>query len=569
MAEGRDLSKPLRWVSRRFKPFFVALKRRSHQFPKTVKSPASSIRRALTHAGFFAGGLALGFVVWSSIDSSDEEAASLTISSSGKEARASGRRQERPEAFRNGTEILKAVAPHIFQERESNRQSRSMSYVTYLQSLAKQILAEADKLAPADDVAAAAISLLEKSERQRRGNLASLSSEELEELRHLNARIVHWLRADPAAALRHLSNQPGHVDTSSPIFAMMSEVGTDKAIGWLKDSDPPLGGNIRSILAMFVGSSGDLQQLEKLKESFPPAQWNSMQIQLSYSWPMEKADELFSYAIANQSPLMAVRLARARGKEGTDWLIKQVAAENLDPVFKEAITSSQEFQQMMRVNPHIPLEQRLEIIAKGEPNKDKEQLALELGSRDVSKALDDASRDWRFAFRSGKVTFEEVYEAVVADLPELAAGSPDAIRLQVFKELAEENGTAALEALAHTPEPDKWALALKPAQWMYHGVDPQKFYDYLQNIPANDPALYQARLESWVWHSAGNLAAYSRDYVDWVKAMPEGVDREMAAIGILRSVTNNSNQALKAEVDALVRDPALRARIQAPPPTKK
>lgn len=534
-----------------------------------MKSPASSIRRTLTHAGFFAGGLALGFVVWNSIRSSDAGTTSSAKSDTDKGARASDRRQDRPEAFKNGTEILKAVAPYIFQERDSNRQSQSMSYAKYLQNRTNQILAEADKLAPADDVAAAAMALLEKSERQRRGNLASLSSEELEELRHLNARVVHWLRADPAAALRHLSDQPGYVDTGGSIFAMMSEVGTDKAIGWLKDSDPPLGGNIRSMLAMFVGSSGDLQQLEKLKQTFTPGQWNSMQSQLSYSWPFEKADELFNYALENQSPLMAVRLARARGKEGTDWLMKQLASENLDPAFKESITSSQDFQQMMRSNPHVPLEQRLEIVAKAEPNKDKEQLALELGSRDVSNALDDASRDWRFAFRSGKVTFEEVYEAVVADLPALAAGSPDAIRLQVFKELAEENGTAALEALAHTPEPDKWTLALKPTQWMFHGVDPQKFYDYLQNIPHSDPVHYQARLESWVSHSSGHLSAYSRDYVTWVKDMPEGIDREMAAVGILRSIASGSDTALKAEVDALVRDPALRSRIVAPPPVKR
>ena len=186
----------------------------------------------------------------------------------------------------------------------------------------------------------------------------------------------------------------------------------------------------------------------------------------------------------------------------------------------------------------------------------------------MTKALDNAAKDWRFAFRNGKASFEEVYQAVAADLPGLANESPDAIRLQIFKELAEENGPAAMQALSLTAEPDKWTLALKPTQWMFYNVDPQKFYDYLQDIPHQDPVHHQARFESWVWHSQSNLNLYSRDYVDWVKGMPEGIDREMAAIGILRAV-GPGNVALNEEVDALVRDPALRARIKAPPPGTK
>lgn len=549
--------------------FFIASSERARQFPETVKSSAHSSRRWLSHAGFFAGGLVLGLVAWKSVRPGDAGSSSSAGATANNETRSSHRRSERPAAFQNGTEILKSVAPHIFQKDGQRNRPQSMTYTTYLRSHSKRILEEADKLQPADDVAAAAISVLEKSIARRGREGGALTPEEARELGHLESRIVHWLRADPEAALRHLSGLlPHRFDMTGPVFAVMTEAGADKAIGWVKDSDPPLNRNVNSVLAMFVGSSGDMQDLEKYRQAVTPDQWNQVKSEISLSWPFEKAGELFDFAVSQNSPIMALRLARSRGKEGSEWLMGQLASDQLDSAFKEKITNSQEFRELMRGNPDIPLETRLEIIGKGEPNKDKEQLALEVGSRDVNNALDDASRDWRFAFRSGKVTFEEVYEAVAADLPELAAGSPDAIRLQVFKELAEENGPAAMRALDHTPEPDKWILALKPTQYMFHGVDPQKFYDYLRNIPHDDPVLHQARLESWVSHSGGNIATYSRDYVTWVKNMPEGIDREMAAIGILRSIAGNKEASLVAEVDALVVDPALRARIKAPPPKK-
>jgi hypothetical protein len=537
------------------------------QFAITVKSPVFSIRRSLAHIGCFAGGVALGLVVWKSVMPAEGPKGTDGKNSPLKEQRSSDRRRDRQEVSKSGTEILKIIAPYVFAERQSG--AGGMTYAKFLRENSSRFLEAADKLPPADDVAAAAIALLEKVQAIRNVPGGSVSKEDQEATGQLNSRLIHWLRKDPVAALRHLSGEGSrYLDTSGAMFAVMSEKGFDEVLGWFNETDRPMFGNATGMFSMFVGSIGEIGKLEQMKAALSPGQWNEAQHQLSYSWPFDKADELFAFALSNHSPMTAIRLARANGKDGADWLMNQINSENLDPAFKESLMNSREFREMMRSNPQIPLETRLEHIGKLEPNKDPEQLALEVGSRDVSGALDDASRDWRFAFKNGKVTFEEVYEAIAADLPELAAGSPDAIRLQVFKELAEENGPAALQALAHTPEPDKWTLALKPTQWMFHGIDPQKFYDYLQHIPHQEPEHYQARFESWVWHSAGNLAAYSRDYVDWVKEMPEGIDREMAAIGILRATARNNDPALRAEVDALVQDPALRARIAEPPPRK-
>lgn len=494
--------------------------------------------------------------------------------------RASDRSHHRDTASRSGTDILKLISPHTFTPPIQNPYGADggrMTYATYLSRNARAYLDAADKLEPASDIAAAAIAAIEKSLLRIQDPKATLSPEDQEELQHLNSRLIHWLRQDPATALQHLSgirHQPGRpgIDTSRAVFAAMKEQDAETVLNWWKNSNLPPSGSFQYLLTSYLAGDGDPQNLITARNHLSPREWDQVKRQISGTWPFEKADALLEYAISENSPDSITGIAFNNGKEGADWLMRVLESEDTDPAFKESILKSQQYRQILANNPHLPLDTRIAAIAANEPGKDPEQIALELGSRDVTKTLNESTEDWRFKFRHGKATFEEIYEAVAGNLPELASGAADGLRLGLFKELAEDNGPAALEALAHTPEPDKWTVALKPTQWMFYNINPQEFYDYLQNIPHQEPEHHQARFESWVSHSSSNLSLYSRDYVHWVKALPEGIDREMAAIGILRSISGNSSHPdhqLIAEMDSLVTSPDLRERIKAPPPRNR
>ncbi len=532
-----------------------------------MKPPFQISRGLYTHIGCAVVGLVVGMVIWHAAGTSSGGSGGTTgAGTEAAQTRSSGRSREHGKDQRSGTELLKDIAPQVFATYESRAGRRSMSFATYLRGNSAGLLKAADELPPAGDVAATAIAAFDKLA-QLRGNPGQRTEEELEDAKHINSRLIHWLREDPAAALQYLTGKSSDgIDTMSVIFAAMQEKGVEAAVDWWKDSRPPLAGNFPFTLAAYIGSEGDAAQLAGVQQSLTPDQWNRIRSQVVGAWPFEKADALLAFAVSQNSPRMLSGLAMRNGKEGVDWLLKHLASDALDPAFRQAITGSGEYRQLLRSNPQVPLETRLDALAPDYPGKDREEIALIIGGDDVGRALDGASKDWRFAFRNGKATFEEIYQAVSADLPELASASPDAIRLRIFKELAEENGPAAMEALAHTPEPDKWTLALKPTQWMFQNADPQRFYDYLQEIPYQDPAHHQARFESWVSHSRSNIDLFSRDYVEWVKAMPKGIDREMAAIGILRAVGKDNNLPLRTEVEELVQDPALRARIDPPPP---
>ncbi len=514
-------------------------------------------RRIYTHLGFLAAGALLGMCLWKATapeadlaegrkDPRAEQASALRSAD-----RISG------DGDRTGTELLKTIAPDLFNTDKAGFRGREITFGTYMREAAPKLLKAADALPPADDVAAAAIQAVAQLGIMR--DSGADNSDFFARMTEVQSRLIHWMRQDPAAALAYIHKNPARgMELMSTVYAGLQDMGAEKAINLWKTGGQAVQGGNRQAFGSFIGSQGNAAYLEDLRQSLPADQWKQLQKHIGESWPLEKADALLAYAVSGGSPDVLSSLALANGKKGADWLMEQLASGKLDPATGEAIRKSNDYRNLLENNPHLPFEERLAVM----PGQDKELLALQLGGRDVVRALNDGDKDWRFAFRNGKVTYDEVYDAVAATMPELAAASPDSISLQLLKELAEENGGAALEALAHTPEPDKWALALKPTQWNFHNVNPQEFYDYLQHIPNTDPAHNQARLESWVWHSKGNLELYSRDYVDWVKALPEGVDREMAAVGILRSV-GQENTELRAEVDALVMDPALRGKIQA------
>jgi hypothetical protein len=538
---------------------------------QTLKTGKSYLRPIITHIIGMGAGLGVGLAVWNATHA-DEKVADGANQKDGKSSSAGpAHRRIRSTEARTGEDVLKVVAPYLFTDAKDNhvRTTENFSYADYLKRSYDRLSKSADALAPADDVAAAAIALMEK--RMVRPNNGRYTPEEAKEASELQPRLLHWLRQDPEAAIKYLldDNRSHRVDTGSVLFAAIHEKGLEAATGWLKSRDPRNSSQFSYIFANYVASQGDPVILRNLKNTLAPDQFNRISRQAFANWPFEKADDLLAIAKENNSPAGLAQLAMLNGEKGAEWFMKQLDSPDMDPAFREKLINSQEYRQFLQFSPHVPIEIRAEVLAKGRTDgKDAEQLMLELGGNDVARALDRTSKDWRFDFRNGKVTFEEVYEAIAADLPDLAKASPDAIRLQVFKELAEEDGPAAMKALADTPEPDKWEIALKPTQWMFYNVDPQKFYDYLQAIPYDDPKLHQDRFASWVNHSQSNLALYSRDYVDWVKNMPEGIDRDMAAIGILRNI-GKDNKELEAEVNPWVKDPALRERIQAPPPTQR
>lgn len=463
-------------------------------------------------------------------------------------------RHERRESDLSGDELLTRLAgksPFI------NRTSPSMTYEIYLQQQEDRVVKEADALAPAADVAAAAIAGIEIWNKLQAG--MPLTEEEQRESGNLSARLLHWMRLDPEASIAFASNIKNSYGLDAVLGVIVREKGPVAAAGWI-GANPKLSDKLQRSIVLQAGREGSPEMMAALKPNFPVARWNEMRVQMAGHWPMEKSADLLAMAQADSAPVFLLGFARKQGQAGLDWLKQEMASGRMDPEFQAALMKKPEYRDLYLNNPKTPLAERLEVMASFSPDKDKEQLKLEIGTRDVSKVL-DAGRDWRYAFRTGAVTMDEIYATVAAELPELAASSSQAIKLQLFKELAEDNGPAAIAMLDQFPAEQKWQTAIKPVQYMYYQVNPQEFYDYLQHIPADaGDDVWDTRLNAWSSHTRSNHQRLDTEYVDWVKNLPEGLDREMASYALLRDL-GDKNPGLSEELLASIKDPKLQQRL--------
>ncbi len=524
-----------------------------------AKKPFHLFALAATHLA----AIGIGWAIWSATHTRDDVAGkSREAAFSASELRHRERRAERSEHGLSGDEILKKI--ETARIGNSPPTSRRFSFGDYLFEQSARISKAADELEPAADVAAAAIDALEIISKRKPGE--PLTQEMIAEMQQAPARLLHWMRKDPAAAIAYAINANGRENSSNHeavLFAAIAEKGIVAGSEWT-GLGPQSDSQIRRAITILGGRDGDAGSLVTVQSKFTPQQWQDMRTEIAKNWPAEKSDQLLDYALAQNAPGALLAHVSKQGKKGYEWLTAKMASGEIDPTFAAAFTKTNQYRELFINNPDIPFDDRVAGLSLVSPAKTQEQIKLEIGTKDVTDAL-NKGRDWRYAFRNGAASLDEIYNAIAADLPELANGSPAAIKNQLFKELAEDNGTAAMGLLDGMPETEKWETALKPARWMFFGVNPQEFYNFLQQIPANpSPEAWQARLESWSAHSAPNHQQLGSEYVDWVKNLPDGPDREMASYILIRDL-GKANPELAESLKPTTKDERLLQRL-APKP---
>ena len=149
-------------------------------------------------------------------------------------------------------------------------------------------------------------------------------------------------------------------------------------------------------------------------------------------------------------------------------------------------------------------------------------------------------------------------------MPGSGAQSPDTLRKTVFESLVEGDSARAMELLDGLPPAERAKAVIDVAQARFYSVDPNLFLTALQQVPADDPQLWDARLNAWVKHGPENYQRLDAEYVGWVRTLPEGVDRDMALYS-LALASAKDNPTLAAQLRAEVRNEALKQRIAEKP----
>lgn len=183
----------------------------------------------------------------------------------------------------------------------------------------------------------------------------------------------------------------------------------------------------------------------------------------------------------------------------------------------------------------LDMEQRLEILKEhpGYEGRSRQELLDDLVGGDVVKLLENG-RDWRFEFRNGKASLDDVLAAVRRGLPNLPDAGEEAMRVTLYRELAEEDPKMALPLLDPLA-PEKRRAVLFDSTWLgFVNVSPDDFLRFLADVPDAETAEEQERkLKGWSTRTPACLWRYGDDYIEWVKQMPPGIHREAAMNSIL------------------------------------
>lgn len=516
----------------------------------------------LAYTGSHLLAIAVGWGIWSTFQGSPEQVRAAVeeakaFRSKERGAPGSGRgsrnaRQILDDLQRNKTDIVEVKVP------------RAQSYRTRLEE-AEVLRKAAAQVAHAADLEGGAKGALDSylAKLQGGGNLRDAERTEAE------VRLLHWMNGDPKAVLGYLSGlSPEKLGVSDPLLrkvidVMIPDVGVEEAAKWM-GTNGKMDGKLGRIMADHAGAAADLDQLARMKGNLEPQRWNEIRLSLIDTWPFAKADDLMRLSISENAPLTVLLYAKNQGPDGVKWLQDQLASGQMDPAFQASVLKHHDYHRLMFSSPQLDFNKRVEIVQSFESGKPLEQVKNELGVFDVVNAM-NAGRDWRYAFRHGTATAEQIYQEMAKSLPELAGKSPESLKLQLFKELSEFGGAKAIKLLDGVPEEKKWELVMKAPQWQFLDANPQDFYDFIRTIPPDTGGKnWQTRLSAWESKSRKNSERLGPRYVEWVRNLPEGIDREMASYVLLKQ-TRGSDPELAETLRSRIKDPELNRRLEGQP----
>ena len=420
----------------------------------------------------------------------------------------------------------------------------------------------ADAMPPADDPAAASMKSLEAYfAAAQNGSMGA------EEQAQAEIRMLQWMRADTAAVFAWFASKPQEQwATGTPFFrkaldALIVTKGSEEATKWM-GANGRMDKELARLISDHAGATADIGQLQRIKAGLDPQRWNEVRLPLIDTWPFEKADDLMRLSISENAPLTVLLYAKGQGPAGVEWLQRQLASGSMDPAFRSSVLKHVDYHKLMFASPQLDFDTRVQVVTSFDPGKPVEQVKMELGVLDVVNAM-NAGRDWRYAFRMGAATADEIYAEMAKALPELAAKSPESLRLQLFKELSEFGGGKAIGLLDGLPEDKKWEMAMKAPQWQFENGNPQDFYDFLQNVPAEaGPVVWDTRLNSWENKTARNQQRLGSQYTEWVLGLPPGLDGEMASYALLTQ-SGSKDPELSERLLAKIKDPKLQQLLEA------
>ncbi|WP_035601725.1 hypothetical protein [Haloferula sp. BvORR071] len=434
----------------------------------------------------------------------------------------------------------------------------------------------------AKDVKAAAVEEIQKEARPF--SVMRTKEQEAKALARLEVRMLHWMRQDPGGAmdfvLKDESSQNVAVvfDLRQHVCKdLIAERGLAACLPWLIKT-PVTAGSFCDGLVAEMKSGGGVAALEKLHSAMMavPEQasyftqaaesrnpWTGIGrtpfLRAAEALPFSERESLVEMANRQEKELDQIELLRGFARsspEAAVWLLERTRNGDLKGTVAER--TRQEALTAVQKGSGADLALRVGAMAEapGRTSSTRGDLETELLAEDISGVLKEG-RDWRYEFRHGAASSDEVLVAMRAALPATAKAGDAPFRKALFRQLVEENPVQARALIEGLPAEEKRAFQYDVLQRGFSRVSPELFKVYLSALPAaTTPQEKEQRAEALQIKASAYAERFGDNYQQTVKSMAAGADRDAAVSGIVRQAKKkNPAQATKVEQELSPKDP--------------
>lgn len=394
--------------------------------------------------------------------------------------------------------------------------------------------------------------------------------DESDHLAEVEVRVRHWMKRSPVEAVGFIMNDPACEAAGLPVLLdqrvfrdVAAEDGVLKSVAWLIRNEVTFG-TFCEVALDEIRAGGGFALFGKLDAAISRSS-NGPELRAYWAEPLVSANPAYDggyflhlVGAATRFEEKDLLLEKVRhlpentdkarllagfvgsGREAAGWLLEMRGRGGLKGIIADPSLPDLETAALHVAA--LDVEQRLEIL-RADPDfsqKSGQELVDGLADADVRRLLENG-RDWRYEFRNGKASVEHILQAVRRGLP--AAGE-DAVRVSLYRQLAEENPKRALSLLDAFPAEKRRAVLLDSAWRTHANVSPDDFLRFLADVPdANTREEQELKIKGWDSKARANLWRYGDDYVEWVRRMAPGIHKELAMDSVIQA-TAEENPAL-------------------------
>lgn len=340
------------------------------------------------------------------------------------------------------------------------------------------------------------------------------------------AALLAWFRENPKAAFDFMQQGGAGKIYDAILVQALGEMSIDDHFALAKEiGESPALFRVGEILGSRLSEMTPTDAVSFFKASGISESQALLQTMIR-GWPTDKASGFLDLALASGDLKLVQNFLQGPARRSIELLVRMDQREDLPETFAAYLASAPDLPLYHYADPPVPLDERIAPMTTVDINE-----------------LMKTGPDYRYAFRHGAMTADEILAAVREAFPELAAASDFETRVQVFSELAPEDAQAAFSLIAHLPEEQRNLTVINQSRLTFRDTPPDAFYDTINLATGPDSAeAAHQRADTWFTYGSSAYRKYGEYYLDWVRELPAGVNRD-AARSTLATVLRQSNQA--------------------------